>query len=466
MQLSDLYTMINKFNFLDFWSIEMSAKTAEALTAFRKYMSAEDIQKITNFLNIPSGICDVTDPTAFLYKMSTWKKFDFSQFVIALQNVKPTLVEAAKQIDWLFKSRKVAQENTTAMSRFIETIRDELTFLDWRDILLSKGHFLEEGTKTQDILQMCLDHKVITNNISTFIECLKAIERNDVAGLISSFSAAFNKMSCDDFVTEFEKEAFKAKSTDIKMWSERLCEYTSGIFDKIEPILGSSQTLKLEEIYTPLTIVEYDPHIQKEQESGKTEIDLLRDMYSTKSVKNQDFLEMVKECEPEDKEAWILIGNPGSGKTWLCSRIALLYGHRSLIQFTFAISIPCRNQEWHDQEETRIAKDHKITSQSLQDWLLLGMPLGTDWAEQLVDHLVKTEGEGLLIIIDSVDEFTKNVPIESTILSALLLRRALRNSTLLVTSRPAAWNQASTKLSGLQIDQGPHSLKFLEFFLI
>ena len=180
------------------------------------------------------------------------------------------------------------------MSRFIETIRDELTFLEWRDILLSKGHhYLEEGTKTPEILQMCLGQKVITNDISIFIECFKAIERNDVTGLISSFCAALNKMSYDDFVTEFEKEAFKAKSTDIKMWSERLCEYTSGTFDKIEPILGSSQTLKLEEIYTPLTIVEYDPHIQKEQESGKTEIDFIRDMYRI-GIETQDFLEMVK----------------------------------------------------------------------------------------------------------------------------------------------------------------------------
>ena len=75
-------------------------------------------------------------------------------------------------------------------------------------------------------------------------------------------------MSYDDFVTEFEKNAFKTKSADIKMWCE-LSEYTPAIFDRIEPILGSSQTLKLEEIYMPLTIVKYDPRIQKKQESGK-----------------------------------------------------------------------------------------------------------------------------------------------------------------------------------------------------
>ena len=243
-----------------------------AINTLRERLSAEDIVRLTNFLMVPSGLCEDKDPIKFLRKISKWSGFNSSKFLIGLRVIQPTLVESAKQIPWLSTRSEKKEQNKTDMSHFVEIIRDGLTVQNWSDILLSHDIDLEEGTDRSEILRICFHHEIISTNLSSFIGQVRTIKRNDIANHLISYRELFAKMDSEYFVNEFLRTLTENPKV-IEMWRNQLSEFTSDVFDKIEPILGSSQTLQLEEIYTPLTIVKYDPQIQKEQESGKTEID-------------------------------------------------------------------------------------------------------------------------------------------------------------------------------------------------
>lgn len=63
-------------------------------------------------------------------------------------------------------------------------------------------------------------------------------------------------------------------------------------------------------------------------------------------------------------------------------------------------------------------------------------------SEQISDIIIRTDGDGLLLVIDSFDEFPITyLKFDSTFLYQILKRQVLAKSTVLITSRPGAWNQ-------------------------
>ena len=90
-------------------------------------------------------------------------------------------------------------------------------------------------------------------------------------------------------------------------------------------------------------------------------------------------------------------------------------------------------------EKKREESERKYT-RFVRDFLAKTLPSNEKWSRSLPKYLVKTEGEGLLLILDGVDEFTKDVPFRSTLLYSLLNRQVLTRSTVLLTSRPGAWS--------------------------
>ena len=165
-----------------------------------------------------------------------------------------------------------------------------------------------------------------------------------------------------------------------------------------------------------------------------------------------DFTKEIKEYDPSKSEVWCLIGNPGCGKSFLCHRTALRFGKGELPQFSFSVSIPCRSPEWHQMEISRDKAGQSIEGEFIQRWLRLSMPVGPSWTTDLAKHLVESDGDGLLIIIDGLDEFVKEVPFQRTLLFLLLTRKALTLSTIIVTSRPGAYTSISTSHT-LSIDR-------------
>ena len=111
---------------------------------------------------------------------------------------------------------------------------------------------------------------------------------------------------------------------------------------------------------------------------------------------------------------------------------------------SYVITIPCRHPDWHTMEITRDEEDKEVDSEFLQRWLCLGMPIGSSWSKDLAKHLSQSDGEGLLIIIDGLDEFTKNVQFKDTFLCLLLTRQTLIKTTIILKSRPGAWTALST----------------------
>ena len=163
-----------------------------------------------------------------------------------------------------------------------------------------------------------------------------------------------------------------------------------------------------------------------------------------------DFTEKLKSYKPEKPEIWCLIGNPGFGKTFLSKRIALKFSQYELTDISYSIDIPCRNSDWHSMESTRVEDEKAVTSEFVQDWLCLGLPVASDWARDLAKH--KSDVDGLLLILDGMDEFTKKNPFEKSLLYMLLTRQTLHRSTIILTTRPGALTDISSQHT-LHIDR-------------
>ena len=103
-------------------------------------------------------------------------------------------------------------------------------------------------------------------------------------------------------------------------------------------------------------------------------------------------------------------------------------------------------------EVTRNEEDKKVTPEFIQEWLCLGLPVGSVCSKDLSKHLNESDGEGLLLIIDGLDEFTQKVPFEKTLLFLLLNRETLHRATIILTTRPGAWTDKSSK-HNMRIDR-------------
>ena len=173
-----------------------------------------------------------------------------------------------------------------------------------------------------------------------------------------------------------------------------------------------------------------------------------------KQIKNKpiNFTEELISYEAGKSEIWCLIGNPGCGNTFLAKRTALRFSLAELTNISYSIAIQCRNTDWHNMESTRMEEDRTITAEFVQGWLCIGLPMASEWPKDLSKHLTKSDGEGLLHIIDGLDEFTKKVPFEKTLLYLLLTRQILHRSNIIVTTRPGAWTNISSKHE-LEVDR-------------
>ena len=174
-----------------------------------------------------------------------------------------------------------------------------------------------------------------------------------------------------------------------------------------------------------------------------------------------DLISIISKYDPTKPKILCLIGNPGCGKTFLCKYLALQYGNNKHINFKYILSTQCRSEDWHTMEKSREEKEEKITSKFVRYFIAKTLPLNAKWSESLSKYLVKSDGEGLLLIIDGVDEFTEEVPFKSTLLYSLLQRRILTRSTVLLTSRPGAWNELREEhVQELKIDNNFQVLGF------
>ena len=422
-------------------------------------LTTDDVAKLRLLMIVPAGICDKDcDGIAFLSIILNWEKFNPHTFYQALTSLKrPDLVEIAIKVPRLCVSHPLQGtelfDEPLSMKTFLKMLRAEIPQKKWQVITMCIKSSLQGKYNFENIIRECLDSQLINKELNNFERALMAIKCIDVATKIREYKSLFVGMSEDEFIGKM-KRTLKLQSDEIKQWEHKLKQFLNKEYTMVTHMLGEDDKVSLTNVYVELTIVKEEPRpVKLEDETTFNEIAYLRKI-ATKQIKITpvDFANELKTYTTEKPEIWCLIGNPGCGKTFLSKRIALRFADAELKQISYSIAIPCRSTNWHSMETTRLEEDKSVTSEFVQEWLCLGLPATSDWTKDLAKHIAKSDGEGLLLIIDGLDEFTKKISFDKSLLYSLLTRETLNQSTIIATTRPGAWTDISSH-QGIQVDR-------------
>ena len=429
-----------------------------AMKQLSKALTQNDIEKIQVSLAVPSRIIESVKASSnpgieFLHQLKKWDNFNPVEFMQVIEEMNNReLLSLTRKIPWLNVSviQQVTTEKKTAHT-FVNLLRD-IAEDDWKLIAMN----LTESGDTEQILNCCIQEGIIAKNLTVLCEAMSEIERNDLVPKIQNYAALFEGLSEEEFKNKLLSEIEFEEEDNHPQWKRKLREYML-LQNRDVSVILDKETVALESVYTPLTVIEQESdRVKPEEETTIKEIEFLRKMtenkrfggfgseYLSKSEMNKctrsgmvDFESHLSYCRPENPEVWTLIGNPGCGKTFLCKYAGYNYGIENIENFQYLLCIPCRDPEWHAIEVAR--QEDKEINKFIRRWLHIGLPLGAGWAESLSRYLMRSGGESLLLIIDGLDEFIKTVPFDTTLLYLLLQKRILPSATVLLTSRPGAW---------------------------
>ena len=426
-------------------------------------LTTGDVAKLRTQMNIPTGICgEDCDGLTFLCAIVDWKGFNPYSFYQALKSLnRPDLLAIAMKLPNICVSEPAQRRDIFAeplsMKSLLELLRTEISEKEWKIISLGMKDSLPGKYEFESKIKDCLESQLINKDLSYLERALKAINRFDIITNIREYQSLFIEMSDEEFIGKMKK-ALALQGAEIRQWENKLKQFLSTRYTMVTQMLGDDQEVSLSSVYIDLTIVKEEPRpVKLEDETTYNEIAYLRKIARKEiDIIPVDFTEELKLYKVEEPEIWCLIGNPGCGKTFLTKRIALRFSEYELKEIAYSIAIPCRNSDWHSMESTRVEEDKAVTTEFLQEWLCLGLPVTSHWAKELAKHLAKSDGEGLLLIIDGLDEFTKKIPFDKSLLYMLLTRQTLHSSTIIVTTRPGAWTDISSQ----------HKLKVNRFYQV
>ena len=426
-----------------------------AISDLSDELTIGDISKLQIVIQIPDGIYkEVKNGTQFLHAIKFWKRNNPFIFYQALLDARPDLVAMACDIPWLCSTCEGEyQEEELSIKTLINLLKTEIPKDKWTQIYIGLSQETEENVGYEITLNKMLEKGFIKKDLITLILVLKSIKRLDVIEKLKAYQKVFAEMEDEEFESKFKRE-IKAQVKEMIEWELKVKQFMKSQYSKVKQIIGSDETVSLSHVYIDLTILKQKPRaINMKDETTYNEIAYLRKI-ANKQVKIEpvNFTEELTSYEPKEPEIWCLIWNPGCGKTFLAKRTALRFNSNELVGILYSISIPCRNPDWHAMESTRYEADKKVESEYIQKWLCLGLPVGSNSSNDLAKHLNQTDGEGLLLIIDGLDEYTKKVPFKDTLLCSLLTRQSLIRATIILTSRPGAWTDISSSHE-LKIDR-------------
>ena len=430
---------------------QINVKEIGTMNEIAKSLTPRNIKQLQTILEIPSGIVERTgtEPLDFLYAL----KFGGFQlepaiFLDALQSIgRSDLIPIAQRLSWLTVSsanRSIGKETPLSTGTLVTLLRTEIKINQWKLIV---GTGLSEVVTSEldfeSAFQLSIEKGLIKPDMATLCEVMIEIERHDLVEKIQKHVSVFKSMEISEFQNKLVNElGIEDKEEQVK-WSNALRAYAKQLNKKVSILLDEEENVLLEHVYTALTVVKEElVNLKVGEDTTINEIAFLKSMSdNVKKLETVDFISLVSSLDSNEPEVLILIGNPGSGKTFLCKYLALLYGTYELNNFTYVLSVPCRNEEWHKMEKTRQESELEIEEDFVQKWLSIAMPMSIRWSKSLAKHLTKTGGESLLLIIDGADEFIKDVLFKTTLLYFLLQKRILNCATVLLTSRPGAWNE-------------------------
>ena len=430
---------------------QINVKEIETMNEIATSLTAQNIKILQTLLGIPPAIIEKTgtDPLEFLFSLKYGSaQFKPKMFLDALGTIgRPELIPLAEKLSWLnISSAKRPHEKEMSLSAesFVTLLRTELKTSQWK-LIMDTG--LSERVPTEldfdTAFQLSIEKGLITPDLGELCNVMIAVARHDIAEKIQQYAPVFHGMNTIEFHSKLMNELDSDEKDDHVNWINKLREYTLQQHEKVYIHFDDEETIALESVYTPLTIVEEElMKVKANEETSLNEIAFLKAMCDKeKLLKVVDFISIISEHDPINPKILCLVGNPGCGKTFLCKYLALQYGNNKHTNFKYVLSTQCRSEDWHTMEKTWKEGEKEIDEEFIQKWLSYSMPVGIMWVKSLAKHLTKTGGESLLLIIDGVDEFIKDVPFKTTLLYLLLQKRSLTRATVLLTSRPGAWNK-------------------------
>ena len=435
----------------------MDIEELTALTELSTQLTTDNIKRMQLAIGMPEGLCeDTSHGIHFINAMRGWKGRNPYLFYLALKDTRPELTTVACRMPWLCTSDPSEydyKEKELSIKTLIEMLKSEITTSQWLMIYIALTNESGVNVGFEVTLTKMLEKGLIARDLVNLQAILKGIQREDVVNKLVEYQGVFNGMEDGEFESKFKKE-LSSQAKEMAQWEKNLKEFALIQHGTTQQMLGEDQAVDLKKVYIELTILKEKPReINFDDETTYNEIAYLRKIASKEvRISPVDFTAELISYKPTKPEIWCLIGNPGCGKTFLAKRTALRFSSSELVGILYSISVPCRNTDWHAMESTRYENDSEIETEYISKWLCLGLPKGPNWSKDLAKHLTESDGEGLLLIIDGLDEFTRKVPFGKTFLCLLLTRQSLTKSTIILTSRPGAWTDISSSHE-LKIDR-------------
>ena len=345
---------------------QINYKDFEAMNKIATSLTTENVQQLQTILKVPSAIVEKTgtEPLVFLDALRfDYPQFDSIKFLDALGSIgRYDLIPFAQKLSWVSVNTAKGSQGKEAgpsIETFVQLLRNELEINQWR-LIVAVG--MSERVRTEldfeTAFQISVEKELILPDLGQLCNVIKAVDRNDLIEKIQNHTSEFKEMDKIEFQTKLLEELETDDKEEQMKWSNALRAYVKQRNKKVSILLDDDKNVLLEYVYTPLTVVkEKLANLKVGEDTTLCEIAFLKSISDNiKTLETVDFISLVSSLDSNEPEVLILIGNPGSGKTFICKYLALLHGTYELNNFTYVLSVPCRNEEWHQMEKNETGK--------------------------------------------------------------------------------------------------------------